>query len=220
MTMHISTLPPNDQAGFGQMLAIYQSSIEPSEQKPAEELAKCLRDPRYHFLVARNGDEVAGFSIQFFPSSGGFWLLEYLAVDQRTRSKGLGCRIFVHARDAAAARAPGAPCLLEVDQSVPPVALTHDKPSDDTVRRLAFYRLLHCRKLEGLDYILPLDVGGTPPPMLLLVHGLEWETSVPKATVRHWLTTLYVEVYECTPRDARIAIMLASASDIIPLSTI
>ena len=220
MTMHISTLPPNDQAGFGQMLAIYQSSIEPSEQKPAQELATCLRDPRYHFLVARNGGDVTGFSIQFFPSSGAFWLLEYIAVDQRTRSQGLGCRIFVNAKEAAAARAPGAPCLLEVDQPVPPVALTHDKPSNDTVRRLAFYRRLPCRKLEGLDYILPLDVGGTPPPMLLLVHGLETETSVPKESVRQWLMTIYVEVYQCSPRDARLDVMLDPAGEIIPLTAI
>lgn len=196
-------LSPEDHSGIAEMLAIYQASIVPSEQKSAAELAAMHRDPRYKIVLAREGEHVIGFAIMFFPSGGGFWLLEYMAITARARSLGHGEGIFRAAKRLAADVTGDAPCVLEVDQPA-------SAPDDDAARRLRFYGRLGCRRIAGLNYILPLESAGTPPPMWLLVHGIEHHVSVPTETATQWLKVLYAEVYKKTPEDSRLIAMLSS----------
>jgi GNAT superfamily N-acetyltransferase len=159
LTATISLLAPGDDRRFASVARIYAAAIEPSEQKPPELLRRHVGDDRYSFLVAEDGGEVVGFAVVFVPSSRDFWLLEYLAVDARRRSAGLGAILF----DAAVARArdiaPGTFGLLEVDAADAVVGAGNDIP-----RRLQFYARNGCRKIEGLRYLLPLTSHGTPPP--------------------------------------------------------
>lgn len=211
----LSILAPYDEIGFRQMLAIYGEAIEPSEQKPADEIAQLVADPRNVIAVSRDVRGVSGFAMSFFPSEQSFWLLEYMAVRQDTRSRGIGRRLFLAAKQAAAMRRPGAPGVLEVDR--PDAAAT---PGNDPARRLRLYRDLGCRRIEGLDYILPLESAGQPPPMLLLVHGLEGQGAIAKAVLGQWLTTIYAQVYRRSPNDQRIATMMAPLKEECALSAL
>ena len=206
----IAVLAQDDRAGFEQMSRIYQRSIELSEQKSAAEIAATVADPQYSVLVLRVNREVRGFAIFCFLASD-IWLLEYLAVDDALRSRGNGTALFLAAKHAADARNPSAQCVLEVDRPAPVAA-----PGDDRARRLSFYRALGCRRIEGLDYILPLTANGKPPPMMLLVHGLDGPT-LPKAKLAHWLGAIYANVYAQLPGDRRIADMLSSLPEQVPL---
>jgi GNAT superfamily N-acetyltransferase len=200
-------LAPDDEDAFAQLLAIYKVAIIASEQKSDAELSGMLGNPRYRVLVAREDRRVIGFAILYFPAGGAFWLLEYMAVDQRLRSKRYGERIFAAAKNLAESVIPGAPCVLEVDQSGGKSA------DDDASRRLRFYRKLGCRRIEGLAYILPLKAAGTPPPMMLLVHGLEDRESLAAAEVSEWLRAIYVDVYGQRPDDPRVITMMSHGVD-------
>lgn len=208
----ISRLPGDDEAGLANVLAIYRDAIEPSEQKPLEELRALVTQPEYEVLVARRDGVVAGFAILMFPSTREFWLLEYMAVDRTRRSSGLGAALLRAANDAGARRLPGAPGVLEVDRQDARVA-----KGNEVARRLQFYARQGCRTVDGLIYELPLEAGGTPPAMQLLVQGLDEVDAVPVDTVKRWLTTLYVEVYGCDASDPRIESMLATAGDTFAL---
>lgn len=212
MESEISQLKPGDSKGFQEMIAIYREAIEPSEQKTTDDLVGLISDGRYVFLVSRANDSVVGFAIMFFPPGGDFWLLEYMAVAATLRSLGLGARLFEAAKLAAGARTPAAPCLLEVDRPGAKVA-----PGNDPLRRLRFYRRMGCRAIAGLNYILPLDVSGTPPPMLLLVHGLDRSQQIPRGTVDEWLRSIYGQVYQCPHDDRRIADMVSPLPESIEL---
>lgn len=207
--MQIVPLSPDDSQGFAAMFALYEAAIEASERKPRAAIAAYLKDPRCRVLVARDGDGIAAFAMLFYPSGAGFWLLDYMAVDATRRSQGLGGRMFAAASADAATRG-AAPCLIEIDQ--PGAAVS---PGNDPVARAAFYSRLGCRRVQGLAYVLPLAVAGTPPPMQLLVHGAPGP--FPKGTVRSWLTALYVEVYDRPADDPRIAAMLHGLPDLIDL---
>jgi hypothetical protein len=74
--------------------------------------------------------------------------------------------------------------------------------------------------VEGLSYILPLDVGGQPPPMHLLVHGLRDQASLPAATLRRWISAIYTDVYSCTAHDARIDRMMSTLGLQVALATL
>jgi ribosomal protein S18 acetylase RimI-like enzyme len=207
----IGTLAPGDRAGFDALLAIYQRSIEPSEQKSASEIAGIVADPRYSVLVLRANGEVRGLAISCFFAAD-FWLLEYLAVDDTLRSRGHGRALFLAAMHAADERYPRAPCVLEVDQHAPVAT-----PGNDRARRLQFYRALGCRRIEGLDYILPLTANGMPPPMTILVHGLDGCDTLPKGRLARWLRTIYPVVYAQAAEDPRIGQMLSPLPDDVAL---
>ena len=212
MILKVETLRPTDRVGFNQMLGIYRASIESSEQKPPETIAALLQDKRYSILAASNEAGVIGFAMSFFPEGQDFWLLEYMAVDARARSSGVGVALF---RAALSAGRNHGPCVLEVDQPGAPVSATNDPAA-----RLRFYAREGCRRVEGLSYILPLDVGGQPPPMHLLVHGLRDQASLPAATLRRWISTIYTDVYSCTAHDARIDRMMSTLGLQVALATL
>ena len=215
MTATISLLNPDDHRRFASVARIYAAAIEPSEQKPPELLRRHVGDDRYSFFIAEMGGEVAGFAAVFVPSSQDFWLLEYLAVDARRRSAGLGAILF----DAAVARArdivPGRFGLLEVDAADAIVG-----EGNDIRRRLQFYARNGCRKIEGLRYLLPLSSRGTPPAMQLLVHGRPDQSSIAKTTLHDWLATLYRDVYVQPGDDPRLARMTAHLPDTLQLREI
>ncbi len=54
--------------------------------------------------------------------------------------------------------------------------------------------------------------------MYLLVHGLRDQASLPAATLRRWLSTIYTEVYTCAPHDARIDRMLSTLGPEVALA--
>jgi len=215
LTATISLLDPDDDRRFESVARIYAAAIEPSEQKPPELLRRHIGDDRYSFLIAEDGGEVAGFAAVFVPSSRDFWLLEYLAVDARRRSAGLGVILF----DTAVARAglivPGTFGLLEVDAADAVVGEGNDIP-----RRLRFYARNGCRKIEGLRYLLPLSSRGTPPAMQLLVHGRPDRSSIARSTLHEWLGTLYREVYDQPGDDPRLARVTAHLPDTLELREI
>jgi len=209
----VSILAPDDALAFQRLLTIYREAIEPSEQKPADEVAQISADKRYVMIVSTDVQGVSGFAMVFCPPARSFWLLEYMAVRPHRRSQGLGRRLFLAAKGAAAMRCPGAPGLLEVDHPNAAVA-----PVNDPLRRLRLYRSLGCRRIEGLDYILPLRSAGPPPAMCLLVDGLEGQSFIAKAAVREWLTVIYTQVYRQPSNDKRIATMLQPLKEACALS--
>lgn len=213
MELAIEQLAPDDAQGLAQMLSIYRDAIEPSEQKTADTVANVLTDKRYIVLVARGEGGVRGFAILFVPPGDDFWLLEYIATS--VRSQGLGGRLFQAAIGAAFDRNSHAVGVFEVDQSGGAVS-----EHNDQISRLRFYARLGCRRIEGLNYILPLETAGVPPPMMLLVHGLDGQTEVGRERVRGWLSTIYRDVYGCPADDPRIDAMLSLAGPGLQLAPI
>jgi len=198
----IDRMSPSDERAIKQLLRIYQSSIEPSEQKSTSELIALVKDPRYHILVSRDGENITGFAMAFVPEHPQFVLLEYMAVDNSLRSRGIGATLLDAAKEVAAEC--NAPLLLEVDQPGNAVS-----PNNDPARRVRFYAERGCKRIANLDYILPLDANGTPPPMWLLVSG--HARSLSRDEMREWLIALYVEVYHRDAGDPRIEMMLAKS---------
>src|SRR5690348_8711384 len=96
MGVTIRTLGQDDGAAFEAALAIYRSEIEPSEQRPEDELRSLLSREDYLIAAAERAGEVIGFSISWQPDGEieDFWLFEYMAVLPEERGQGIGKSLF------------------------------------------------------------------------------------------------------------------------------
>lgn len=194
---------PNDASSVSALMAIYQDALEISEQKPVGTIEALLHDARYAIIGAFKDTALLGFAMSIFPSGADFWLLEYMAVSDQARSVGIGGKLFRAALAIADRRAPGCPCLIEVDQ------LAHDSEAAAVrTSRLRFYARHSCRRIVNLKYIMPAVAGVAPPPMHLLIHGLSDENDVAVAKLHSWLATIYREVYGRSADDDDIRVGL------------
>jgi GNAT superfamily N-acetyltransferase len=211
MNLSIRQLGPADADTFERALAIYREAIIPSEQRPEDEIRALLGRRDYVVLAAEQADaeqrdNVVGFAISYVPLAEDFWLFEYVAATPAERGRGAGAALVQEATRLAGEGRVG---LVEADA---------DTGEDPVARkRLRFYERLGCRKLDGLDYQLPLRTHGVPPPMLLLALAPPNVTALSVEAVERWLRLIYIGVYRQNEDDPRIAEMIAGLQFSVPL---
>jgi GNAT superfamily N-acetyltransferase len=187
---------------------MYCKAIPVREQKFKAGLSAMVARHDYLFLLAQEGPTVVGFSISFVPADEAFCLLEYMAIHERCRNRGLGKQLFQETTRIVQKEF----ILLEVDSDREPSA-----DNEIRKRRLNFYRRLGCRRIEGCSYILPLPGEGPPPEMDLLVHAPDTTAPIPQAKLRKWLEVIYADVYRCAKDDPRITRMLDGVREPVEL---
>ena len=195
---------PGD-ARFEALLALYTRAIPARERKSGSDVRAMASSPEHHVLSYGVGDDVLGLALLYVGRR--IALLEYLATAERVRGRGVGGRLYGEAKNTCA----GLALLLEVDSP-------QEESADRAMRtwRVGFYRRLGCRRLAGLDFILPLAGAGEPPLLDLLVDNVPGET-IDAGTVTSWLTEIYGRVYGCPPDDPRLQRMIASLPPTVPL---
>lgn len=205
----IKLIRPEEGAQIDAAFAIYRDAIEQTEQRPEADFRALVARQDYALLGALLDGEVAGMSLAWIPPNANVWLFEYAAVAPQLRSHGLGANLFLASRHLAGAERTA---LVEVDAP----------EGDETkLRRLAFYRSFGCRRLAGLDYLLPLDAFGAPPPMwLLALTSPEDQPTVSVHLVESWLRAIYTRVYDKQLDDPRLARMIDPLPDDVALAAI
>jgi GNAT superfamily N-acetyltransferase len=206
--IRISQLDAADVDGLDRAYAIYRDAILKSEQRPEAEFRALMRRPDYRFLVAARDTEIVGVAVSWAPAESSVWLFEYAAVAPHERGNGIGAHLFLASQALIGQRRVA---LIEVDA---------DTGTEEQAKRMAFYRRLGCKKLRGLDYILPLDAFGTPPPMVLLVQSPPEATAAPVDMVEDWLRRIYFGVYGKRLDDPRLAMMIDPLPDDVELDPI
>jgi GNAT superfamily N-acetyltransferase len=196
--------------GFKALYTIYRESIDPREQKSEAQLAAMVLRPNYLFLMLQDDHRMVGFSISFVALEEPFCLLEYLAVDESYRGRGVGSELF--RETVSAIHRQRSVILLEVDSDREPSA-----GQELRRRRQNFYRRLGCRRVAGCAYILPLPGARPPPAMDLFMHVREPMSVIPRAQLRHWVEVIYRDVYGCSANDPRIEMMLDGVADPVVL---
>lgn len=206
MAIEFRELSDPDDRRFSELLSLYESAIPPSEQKSAEAIRSMASSPRHRVIIAQDNGRVLGFLLIFLGRT--IALLEYLATQIDVRSCGLGAQLFHRALAAAEQRI----LLIEVESDRQPC-------SDRAIRtrRIGFYKRLGCRRLEDVDFILPLgDTAGVPPIDLLIAHAPD--APVEGSSVAIWIMEIYENVYGCSQDDPRLTRMLAALPDQVSLA--
>lgn len=205
----VRLIAPQEEALLDEAYALHFESIERTEQRPEEEFrALCVR-PDYQLIGAVLDGHIAGFTLSWVPPDSMFWLFEYAAIAPTLRGQGLGSNLFLASRHLAG---PERTALIEVDA---------DTGEEIQQRRLRFYRALGCRRLAGLDYLLPLDAFGAPPLMwLLALTSPEDQPGFSIHLVESWLRAIYAGAYNKPLDDPRLARMIDPLPDDVALTAI
>lgn len=201
----VKLIKPEDEALLDEAYGLYFESIERTEQRPEDEFRALVARPDYQLIGAILEGHTAGLALSWVPPEAPIWLFEYAAISPTLRGHGIGANLFLASRHMAGAERTA---LVEVD-----------RPDDETKRRrLSFYRRLDCRRIAGLDYLLPLDAFGTPPPMwLLAATSTPDQPSLSVHVVENWLRGIYAGAYGKPLDDPRLAQMIDPLPDDVEL---
>ena len=208
--MGIQRVGEGDEAEFAGLVRIFEASLPATERKGKEALRAMLARTEYMFLAAIMNERVAGFAIAIALLGSDAALLEYMAVDEPHRGRGIGEALF-HAVSGWPGIADRV-LLIEVDSDREDSA-----EHEERARRKRFYRKFGARELAELRYIMPPVAAAVPPPMELLVYRRELPPSIEKHRVRAWLEACYVQVYGAAAADPRIHEMLAICEEYVAL---
>ena len=208
--MNVHRVRSAGEPAFDGLSRVYTQALPASERKSMDALRAMIERPEYLFLVVEQADAVVGFAIAIALAGCDAALLEYMAVDEKQRGRGIGRLLF-----RAITGWPEAHdrfLLMEVDSGR---VVCED--ALDRARRKSFYRRLGCREIDGLGYVMPRVSAEEPPQMEMLVYRRDLPERVEKTRVRGWLDACYAQVYGQAVPDERIDAMLAELPDAVRL---
>lgn len=146
---------PAHEGSMDYIRPLYESSFPVEERRPWQGvLNKLNHESCYEMWLLRCGDTNVGMAVTWQLSSALY--VEYLAIDNDMRCKGLGKRALV----AIKSHAGGKRVVLEAE---PP------STGEMACRRLGFYSRNGFEALPGVDYVQPPYAPGLPSVKLLLL---------------------------------------------------
>jgi GNAT superfamily N-acetyltransferase len=176
---------------FEQCMDILREAISPETQLPPERLRNLLAGGRYQFFSYRNGDEVVGTALVYFPVRLPFAWLDYFVIHSDLRGKGLGSDLFREIARLSSEQSPRLEWLLfEVDDGRDGDA----ERQATSERRIAFYRRLGARLLQNVSYKFP-SAFGEPLPMRLMAYSLQQNATLSPDMLRRAVADVFTHVH-------------------------
>ncbi|MDN5872523.1 MAG: GNAT family N-acetyltransferase [Nitrococcus sp.] len=178
---------------------LYLETFRTWEREPLPRIARRLAAGRYRLAMLQLGDEPAGFYLLDRVAALDYAALTFLALRPSFRGRGLGRRLLQHALSRFQA-GPG-PAWLFVEAEAEPAG---------------FYRHCGLRQLV-LDYRVPhyASVTTMQPMALLTVHRDGPVGSIDGKWLRRVVKHLFVDGYQLSPDDPRLAQQLQQVPDVV-----
>ncbi len=193
-----------------QFRAIYVSSFPAPERGDFDELMGEIGRGTRLFFTALAGKDLIGFAVTLRLKPTNIHVLEYLAVEQASRNRGIGARLLRHAGETLKASSRASAIILEVEPD--------DEGAPDErqlrARRIGFYRRLGAKTVDCAPrYRAPNLAGPGTVNFRLLWIALSNSADVPTgAQLRDTLLNLYTQSYDLAPDDP---LVVASIQDLV-----
>jgi len=189
----------NDNELLEQSLDIYLTYFPPQEIRPLERTISMIqKDDNYHAIVALQDEKVIGFSLLYLFPSLKFGVLDYIAVINEFQGKGIGIGLFNFSFKKFSPKiSDRIGLLMEIQKD------NVQKISENEIRkrRIKFYKNLGCKFLNGINYLLPSQIGGHPEEMYLMIKPIKNINSLSRNDVSKFVGAIYSKMYFSKTND-------------------
>lgn len=184
----------DDNKLLKQSLDIYLTYFPPQETRPVEKtIAMIRKDDNYHLLAALQDETVIGISLLYLFPSLKFGLLDYMAIINEFQGKGIGTKLFNFTFKIFCSKVPdGTGLLMEIQKD----KVQNIKENEIRKRRIKFYKNLGCKFLNGINYLLPSQIGGQPEEVYLMIKPIKNINSLPRYNVIKFVNAIYLKAYD------------------------
>lgn len=194
---------------FDQAIAIYEQSLPSNERQPRSVIEDRLDQGLCTLYGVMEDASVIGMMVIWIFEDTPFTFLDYLAIHQDYRGKGIGefCMQKIKEEFSKLNKS----MLIEVEDP----DFGEDRVTK--VRRIRFYEKCGSKWLVNTPYIIPPLDGTEPTPMLLLIIADEQVTQLDGASVREIIRRIYELVYEKSEDDSLLNSFITKVGDTILL---
>lgn len=183
LTLSFSRVEQYRSRRFHEAMRIYRAEFSHDTGLPIPRIHQLLQAGNYQLLIGQDEQQVLVFALIWICQKPAFVHLDYFAVADEWKGKGVGTTLYRWLTDHLADFSPRAQLLtLEVEDDLIP-----------------FYRRSDTRLLEGVSYIFPGSHG--PVPMHLMAHDTRGRATLDRATVRGIVRGLYCGLHHREARD-------------------
>lgn len=167
---------------FREAMRIYRAEFSHDTGLPIARIRALLQEGDYQLMVAQEQQQVLGFALIWVCRKPGFVHLDYFAVADTWKGKGIGTKLYRW-------------LIAHLQEFAPRARLLTLEVEDDLI---AFYRRSHTRLMQEVPYLFPGPRG--PVPMHLMVYDMLNRSWLDRATVLGVIRGLYCGLHR---RDAR-----------------
>ena len=204
----------HDNELLRQSMDIYLNYFPPQEIRPLEKTISMIqKDDNYRIIVAIQNEKVIGFSLLYLFTSLKFGILDYMAIINKFQGKGIGGEFFKFTFKIFSSRIPdGIGLLLEIQKD----KMQDKNENEIRKRRIKFYKNLGCKFINGINYLLPSQIGGSPEEMYLMIKPIKNINSLSRNDVSKFVNTIYSKIYFCKSDDL-IDKVFYKSPDLLPI---
>ncbi len=181
-----------------QICRIAEESFPPEEREPCQTFLKTIQDGRSILYTASDKNTNRGFTKLTPLKNTNIYLMEYLAVETRSRNQGIGGKILQFIKkDLKAVKGLG--LILEVE----PPEMPGGEEREIRQRRIRFYQRNGAQMvLDGGTYRMPNLTGEGSLPMRLMWLPIKEGGGPPtKLTLSELFTLIFTETYGGEPNE-------------------
>ena len=189
---------------------IYLNAFPSNERHSVKTIEERLDAGKSQMFVGLNEGKVITICLLFNLSDSEFILLDYMAVSNEFRGKGIGGKFLRYLTKLL--KKINKYLVLEVENP------EHGDNKEQRKSRIEFYKKNGAVKLKDVRYILPALDGKSPTEMNLMVLPEYHDITMKKETVRKLILELYKEVYGREEDDPLLNSFLGDLPEIITLT--
>lgn len=183
----------SNNAFVKEALDIYINSFPSNERHPLDIIKERIIKQKSILYVGIEDGKVNCFALTWNLQESNFTLLDYFAVEERQRNKGIGARFYNF-------------LINEIDKLGRYLILEVEKPNDEfdisKINRIEFYLRNKTKILKDTPYILPSLDSTSNTEMVLMIAMGEKCIELTKDNIKKLIEQLYLELYQRDNKDS------------------
>ena len=187
--MEIREIYNANTAEFSEAIKIYVDNFEANVRHPVELIIKRIHEERYRLFVGKQEKDIIVFALVYRLNHPDFLLLDYYAVREGYRDKGIGTEFLKKLFEILRLNKKEIYLIFEVED--PNFGDNHEERN----RRVRFYKSLGVRQIKNMRYLFPPLFGNGHIDMILMSYPCPNREKVSREILTNLIKELYIEKY-------------------------